>query len=201
MNSRDQLYGKVQKSRKKKDWRIYKKQRNKCNNLITKSKTSYHRNRIEENAPNPKKSWNFIKAVFPSKSCCIKTCTSINLYSTVKTFSDCFSEAVKKLKSLTYPLKNFTWKYIRILPRRTNEHFTIDCVSRRFVLKELKALKRQNAPGIDKLTSGLLKDCADIIASPVAYIINLSIKTSTVSSVWKSSKITAVFKSGDSTKP
>ena len=34
-----------------------------------------------------------------------------------------------------------------------------------------------------------------------AYITNLSIKTSTVPSVWKIAKITPVFKSGDSTKP
>ena len=105
------------------------------------------------------------------------------------------------MKSLTYPLENFTWRYIRTLPRRTNEPFTFDYISRRFVLKELKALKGQKAPGIDELPPGLLKDCADIIAGPLAYIINLSIKTSTVPSVWKIANITPVFKSGDSTKP
>ena len=42
MNSRDQLHRKAQKSRKEKDWRIYKNQRNKCNNLIKKAKASYH---------------------------------------------------------------------------------------------------------------------------------------------------------------
>ena len=183
MNSRDQLHRKAQKSRKEKDWRIYKNQRNKCNNLIKKAKASYHRNLIEEDATNPKKFWNCIKGVFPLKSCRIQICTSVNLNSTVKTFSDYFSGAVKKLKSLTYPLENFTWRYIRTLPRRTNEHFTFDYISRRFVLKELKALKGQKAPGIDELPPGLLKDCADIIAGPLAYIINLSIKTSTVSSV------------------
>ena len=33
MNSHDQLHRKAQKSRKEKDWRIYRNQRNKCNNL------------------------------------------------------------------------------------------------------------------------------------------------------------------------
>ena len=167
MNSRDQLHRKAQKSRKEKDWRICKNQRNKCNNLIKKAKASYHRNLIEENVTNPKKFWNCIKAVFPSKSCRIQTCTSINLNSTVKTFGDYFSGAVKKLKSLIYPLENFTWRYISTLLRRANEHFTFDYISRSFVLKELKALKRQKAPGIDKLPPGLLKDCVNIIASPL----------------------------------
>ena len=69
MNSRDQLHRKAQKSRKEKDWRIYKNQRNKCINLIKKAKASYHRNLIEENVANPKKFWNCTKAVFPLKSC------------------------------------------------------------------------------------------------------------------------------------
>ena len=37
--------------------------------------------------------------------------------------------------------------------------------------KELKSLKRQKAPGIEELPPGLLKDCAEIIAGPLAYII------------------------------
>ena len=55
VNSRDQLHRKAQKSRKEKDCRIYKKQRNKRNNLIKKAEVSYHRYLIEENATNPKK--------------------------------------------------------------------------------------------------------------------------------------------------
>ena len=73
MNSRDQLHRKAQKSRNEKDWRIYKNQRNKCNNLIKKAKAPYHQNLVEENATNPKKFWICIKAVFPSKSCRIQT--------------------------------------------------------------------------------------------------------------------------------
>ena len=86
------------------------------------------------------------------------------------------------------------------LPRRINEHFTFDYISRVFVLKELKALKWQKAPSSDELPPRLLKDCANIIAGPLAYIINLSIKTSTVPSVWKITKIASVFKSRDLTK-
>ena len=114
--------------------------------------------------------------MFPSKSCRIQTCTSINLNSVVKTFSDYFSGAVKKLKSLIYPLKNSTWRYIKTLPRSTKNPFTFDYMSKRFVLKELEALKRQNAPSIDELPPGLLKECADIIVDPLGCIIDLSNK-------------------------
>ena len=139
--------------------------------------------------------------MFPSKSCCVQTCINLSLNFTVKTFNNYFIGAVKKLKSLTYPLENFTWLYFRALPRRTEEHFTFHYISGVFVLKELKPLKKQKPPGIDELPLGLSKYCAYIIAVPLAYIINLSIKTSTVPSVWKIGRITPVFKTGDLTKP
>ena len=54
---------------------------------------------------NLEKFWNCIKSEFPSTLCRIQICTSINLNSNIKTFSDYFSGAVKKLKSLTCPFK------------------------------------------------------------------------------------------------
>ena len=112
MNRCDQLHRKAQESRKEKDWTIYKKQCNRCTNQIKKAKASYHQNSIEENATNPKKFWNCIKYEFPLKLSHIQTCTSINLNSIIKTFSDYFSIAVKKLKSFIYPLEKFMWQYI-----------------------------------------------------------------------------------------
>ena len=56
--------------------------------------------------------------------------------------------------------------YVKTLPRRTKEHFTFHYISGVFMLKELKALKRQKALEIDELPHGLLNDCADIIAGP-----------------------------------
>ena len=91
MNLLDQLYRKAQKSRKDKDWTIYKEERNTCNNLIQKAKASYHQNLIEENARNSKKIQNCIKAMFELKPCRIKTYTCVNLNSTVKNFSNYFS--------------------------------------------------------------------------------------------------------------
>ena len=87
-------------------------------------------------------------------------------------------------------MKRNSWRYFGTLRRRSSEHFTFDFISRRFILKELKALKRQKAPGIDEFPPGLLNNCADIIAGLLAYIINLSIKTSSVPLVWKIAKIT-----------
>ena len=61
--------------------------------------------------------------------------------------------------------------------------------------------KKAETPGSRELPPGQLKDYADIITGPLAYIINLSMKTSTVPSVWKIAKITPIFKSSDLTEP
>ena len=57
------------------------------------------------------------------------------------------------------------------------------------------------ATGIDELPPGLLNDCAKGISKPICHIINLSIQTSTVPTIWKVAKISPVFKSGINTLP
>ena len=54
---------------------------------------------------------------------------------------------------------------------------------------------------MSQLPPGLLKDCAKGISKPICHIINLSIQTSTVRSIWKVSKISPVFKIGANTLP
>ena len=70
-----------------------------------------------------------------------------------------------------------------------------------FIEKEQRNLKRQKAIRVDNLPPGLLKDCAMHIATPLCYIINLSISTSTIPTIWKYVKVSPVFKSGDSSEP
>ena len=68
LNERDRVLHKAQKSGKTDDWNSYKKMRNKCNNLLKKSKATYHKNLLRENRLNPKGFWNSVKQIFPTKS-------------------------------------------------------------------------------------------------------------------------------------
>ena len=58
------------------------------------------------------------------------------------------------------PLTDFTWRFIEKLPNRTNKNFIIKSIPKVFVEKELRALRRKKATGLDELPPGLLKDCA-----------------------------------------
>ena len=102
------------------------------------------------------------------------------------------------MKLAAYPLINFAWRYHREEPLRSESILTFSYVSVDFVEKELRKLKRNKAAGPDSLPPNLLKDCARIIARPVAHIINLSLKSSIVPTSWKSAKVTPIYKSGNS---
>ena len=70
---------------------------------------------------------------------------------------------------------------------RTEASLEFKYVSRVFVLKQLKALKRKKATALDNLSSALLKDCADVIVGPLSHLLKLSLKTGTVPLIWKKS--------------
>ena len=72
----------------------------------------------------------------------------------------------------------------------------------KFILRKSYAhLNDIKATDIDNLPPGLLKDSAKYISTPLFYIINLSLKSSTIPTLWKSAKILPIYKSGKSTDP
>ena len=95
--------------------------------------------------------------------------------SAVSKFGYFFKAAIKEIKEATFPLVNFAWKSRDDKCVHTNKHFVMSYVWKIFIEKGLRNLKRQKATGIDNLPPGLLKDCTMYIATPLCYIINLSI--------------------------
>ena len=203
MNNRDKQLRKARKSKNESDWANYKRSRNKCNKVIKRAKSNHHQKILNENVSNPSKFWKAISSVFPNKTRKVVTTTydKEERISVVNNFSRYFSTAVHILKSISIPLTNFTWRFTKLIPSRTNKTFVLGYVSKVFIEKELRLLKRQKATGIDDLPPGLLKDCAKVISGPLSHIINLSIKTCTVPFIWKIAKILPAFKSGNSSLP
>ena len=62
-------------------------------------------------------------------------------------------------------------------------------------------LKRNKATGDDDLPPGLLKDCASEIASPLCFIINLSLQHAEIPSDWRHALISPIFKSRSVSNP
>ena len=197
---------KARKSKNEADWVAFKCLRNYCTNLMKRSKASFHRNLLAENIGNPCNFWSTIKTIFPSKSMKSKDATAVNVNreSRVNKFSTYFKNAITTLKLAAIPFMNFTWHFVKPRTSRTCKIFTMKYIyiSKNFIEKELCSPKHNKATGLDELPSALLKDCAKKISEPLCYIMNSSIKTSTVPNyICKSAKVVPIFKFGNHNLP
>ena len=198
MNDRDNILRKARKSNSETDWKNYKVLRNRCNIMVRNAKASYTKNLINEKRHNPKDFWKSVKEVFPTK---MKHNATVNdeSYNRNKAnkFGFFFSTIVRKIKTSAFKLTDCVWRCRMPMPPRTEKKFRFEYISIIFVKSFLRKLKRKKATGMDDLPAGMLKDSADNITKPLHYIVNLSLKTSTVPNAWKEAKVTPVYKSGD----
>ena len=187
---------------------MYKLQRNRANTLLRHSKNKYHQSVLNENIGNPEKFWKTIKQLYPCKNSAENvSTTSFNIDNKVTTdksaiangFNTFFVTIAAKLKKQSIMLKNFVCAYQPI--RKENaKTFKFKLATTDDVYKELRTLKPKKATGMDNIPSKLVKDCASEISSPLTYIINLSLETSTIPSEWKLAKVIPLFKSGKSSE-
>ena len=61
----------------------------------------------------------------------------------------------------------------------------------------LKQLSVSKSTGTDNISAKFLKDGADVITTPITYIVNLSIRMSTVPKPFKTARVVPLFKKGD----
>ena len=69
-------------------------------------------------------------------------------------------------------------------------------VSEDFVKAQLRGLKTGKAMGLDNIPARLLIDSADIVAKPLAEMINFSLKSGRVPLDFKSTRVILLFKKG-----
>ena len=180
MNQRDAALRKAQKSKRKNDRDMYKHLKNCCTNSIRDAKSNYKKNLLHENIRQPRKFWQIIKELMPVK---VKTSPNFNTSEPnserPNVFCTFFTNVASSLKRKSILLKNFVWHKPNVATRASPK-FTFKYVSRVFVEKELKNLKRNKATGIDNLPANLLKDCAKEISALISFLINLSLRTSQI---------------------
>ena len=79
----------------------------------------------------------------------------------------------------------------------TSNSFQFSKVSEVDVEKLLKGLNVTKSTGCDNISAKFLKDGANVVASPITYVINLSIQTSTVPMDFKTARVVPLYKKGD----
>ena len=199
IQERDRQLKRARRTKSENDWSSYKQLRNRCNNMIKYAKTTHYKNLIHENTFKPEYFWKCIKEIYPLKSK-VSVTPQPNANEKLNNFKIYFSSVITKLKVSAFPLFNFIWKAPNQFFPRTYNKFRFSYVSTVFVERQLKTLKNNKTAGLDNLPSRLLKDSASVISRPIAYIINSSLETATVPTLWKNSKIVPIHKSGPTDK-
>jgi hypothetical protein len=199
MSDRDKILRKARKSNNVSDWLIYKQLKNRCNNTVKHAKRKYTNNLLSENSKNPAKFWKTIKDIFPTNESCSSTISSCNKsqkLSKANAFSSFFSTVAYTVKEAALPLKNFVWGYSKQPETENKTVFAFTHVTKIYVEKQLKNLKKRKAAGVDQIPPGMLKDAASVLAGPLTFLINLSLRTSTVPRDWKVSRVIPLHKGG-----
>ena len=180
MNCCDALRRKFQQTKIEEDHNSYKKQRNKTNILVRKSKKEFNKKLLTDSANNSQKFWQAIKEIFPSKES--ETCSKSYVIDGIphskpslipSKFSYFFSCIDVRSKSTTIFLKNLVWSQLYQNLKIIHTTFKFTAVTENETFKHLKNLKRKKPSGIDNLPPEFLKDTAFNIAKSLKHLINL----------------------------
>ncbi len=210
IQARDQAHSKFRQTKNNEDYLEFKKLRNLTQHKIQSLKRDFILNQLNENQSYPKKLWSSLKQLgMPTKSKSsssqigLKCENSNDIIFESKTVANKFNKffcniaakLVKKLKQRPFDNEKITefYKEKGVIPNA----FSLSNVSIEIVRKQLASLNVTKSTGCDGIAARFLKDAADVIATPIAHIINLSLKTGTVPKEFKTARVVPLYKKGD----
>ena len=129
MNHRDKLLRRARLTKSELDWSIYKKQRNRVNNLVRNNKARYNKELLRENADSSETFWSALKKVYPTKTKSLSSTPvldvngqkSIDGIKMANMFANHFATVAEILKRKSILLKNF----MRMPHDSTAHHYVI----------------------------------------------------------------------------
>ena len=147
--------------------------------------------------------WKTMKTILPGEKTAIspKISTGQSINTDKKTIASAFNNffvgaATRLLECLPYAFSSSTGSQNIHHIIAQHPAFKFDEVSEDFVKAELRALKTGKAMGLDNIPARLLIDSADIVAKPLAEMINCSLKSGRVPLDFKSTRVIPLFKKG-----
>ena len=84
--------------------------------------------------------------------------------------------------------------WLKKLINSSENNFKLSCVTYEEVLREIRSLRDDCSTGLDNILTSILKLVSDIIASPLADIINTSIQQGNFPDQQKIAKVTPIPK-------
>ena len=180
----------------------YKRYRNKLNHSLRLAKRLYYEQQLERNKSNCKKTWNILNEIINKRKQtsklpstfiinnvdCSDPISIANNFS--KYFSTLGSNLASKIPQVPVPPNSF-------LSGEFVDSMFFDITTEQEVTEIVNSFRNGVASGYDNLPVSVIKESIDLIAKPLAHIVNLSISSGIFPDFLKIARVIPVFKSGD----
>ena len=184
-------YDKAKSTNAPGDWEVYWKLRRSLDRSLRKCRSG-HLKAIGDNlvTSNSKPFWKFIKSLRHSSTCVL----SLN------TTNGTATSTIDKADALSNQFQSSSLKRIVVtkptLTSSPTESMLPIQISTEGIVKLLKELKLQKAPGPDCITATILRTCAELAAPLLQQIFQKSLDTGELPLYWQKANVTPIFKTG-----
>uniref|UniRef100_A0A8C7SDK1 Reverse transcriptase domain-containing protein n=1 Tax=Oncorhynchus mykiss TaxID=8022 RepID=A0A8C7SDK1_ONCMY len=188
------------------DMQLFREARNHYTQAVRKAKASFFKQKFASCNTNSKKFWDTVKSM-ENKNTSSQLPTALKIGNTVTTdkstiienFNKHFSTAGHAFHLATPTPVNSTAPPTATRP--SLPHFSFSQIHSADVLKELQNLDPYKSAGLDNLDHFFLKLSAEIVATPITSLFNLSFVSSEIPKDWKAAAVIPLFKGGDTLDP
>lgn len=205
IKTRDEMKRKLLSNFNENDNQIFKTYRNNLKKVIEKCKYGYYKNKIDSAENDLKKVYKLITDATNNTQDKSNNAPPPILNNDMSAFAD-----LKHLANFCNEFFiNIGVEMLNKIPEAKNK-FQISSnqltsmylrpVNKNEIIEKINSLKNDSSPGIDKISTKLIKDNHLCLLDPLVHIINLIFKSGTVPDQFKMSVITPIYKSDDKTK-
>ena len=190
------LYKKAKKSTSQTDWDKYRKFNNYVKKECNSARKQFVNNLADElkTSNSPKPFWNFVQSRRNVKSDLVSLKVNGSYLnddlSIASSMNSYFSSVFTVEDNGNFPDLNYV---------TDNKLCNVFC-SATEVEKLLRNLNIYKSPGLDSIPPRILKECAEVLSSPLALFLNTSFSLGQLSSIRKTAHITPVHKKGNKSR-
>ncbi len=139
--------------------------------------------------------WNVLSEVIPTKNSKKKISKQESDFFDAEKLNQHFTTtAAKKANEIELSEESYSALNIDLL---CGKQFSLPVIDNETVQKRIENLSTKKASGIDNLSVRFLQMLINYICPSITYLINCCLRQGVMPKIWKSAKVTAIFKSRD----
>ncbi len=186
---------------------IYKEQRTKVRNIISKAKAVSYHAELKEARSNPKETWNIIQKIVPYQprmkkpqiEHSVPAANSFNQF--FASVGETVYKEVRQNSSSALTSAILSPDHKSQTPKIQHQKWSPEPTTEASIERIIYSLKNTKSTGADNISLQHIKDSLPVTLKYITVIINTSIVTNSFPEQWKHAEIFLIHKSGDPTEP